>query len=172
MLFRSGGDDGRNHRQIALNGSAERVVVPVAMMRKQPNLRLLFTGGEAALIPTGRPEAESARSFFEQMGVDGDRITYENASRNTFENAELSGRLPNVDIKASWLLVTSASHMPRALATFAKTGWNVTAYPVDYVSAVDPSWFSFSLLGCASAWQIALREYVGIWVYRVTGKAS
>lgn len=44
----------------------------------------------------------------------------ESASRNTFENAVFSARLAGIDTKQRWLLLTSASHMPRAMATFQK----------------------------------------------------
>jgi uncharacterized SAM-binding protein YcdF (DUF218 family) len=39
-----------------------------------------------------------------------------------------------------WLLVTSAWHMPRALATFCAAGWNVTPYPVDYRTGIRTPW--------------------------------
>ena len=77
----------------------------------------------------------------------------------------------DADTKAAWLLETAASHMPRAMATFSRTGWNVTAYPVDYVSVVDASWFGYSLVGGASAWQVVLREWVGLLVCRAAGRA-
>lgn len=165
------GDDGRGHGQIALGCSGERVVVPVPIMNQYPRMRLLFTGGEAALFPTGQSEAKVASRYFDRMGIEPSRINYEDASRNTFENSELSARLPGVDTKALWLLVTSASHMPRAMATFAHSGWNVTAYPVDYASAVHVSLFSYSLAGGANAWQLVFREWIGLLVYRATGKA-
>ena len=165
------GNDGRGQEQIAVGCSADRVVAPVPIMNQYPHMRLLFTGGEAALLPTGQSEAKAARRYFEKMGLAPNRMIYEGASRNTFENSELSARVPDVDIKAPWLLVTSASHMPRAMATFLHTGWNVTAYPVDYASVVDPSWFGYSLVSSANAWQVALREWVGILVYRATGRA-
>lgn len=165
-----GGDDGRGHGQIALSGSAERVVVPVTLMRQYPYMRLLFTGGEAALLPTGQPEAAVARIFFDRMGVDLRRITYENESRNTFENSKMSARLPDVDTRAPWLLVTSASHMPRAVATFRKAGWNVTAYPVNYYSVNHTHWLSYSLLRGVVVWQLAIHEYLGLEVYRLAGR--
>ena len=164
-------DDGRGHGQVALGCSGERVVAPVPIMKQYPHMRLLFTGGEAALFPTGKSEASVARRYFEGMGVEASRIIYEDASRNTFENSAMSARLPGVDTKVPWLLVTSAAHMPRAMATFVHAGWNVTAYPVDYTSVVDASLINFSLVGGADAWQIALREFIGFFVYRATGKA-
>lgn len=165
------GNDGRGHRQLALGCSGERVVVPIPIMNQYPHMRLLFTGGEAALFPTGQSEASVARRYFDRMGIEPRRVIYEDASRNTFENSLMSARLPEIDTKARWLLVTSASHMPRAMATFSRTGWNVTAYPVDYASVVDASAFGYSLAGGADAWQVALREFIGLFVYRTTGKA-
>ncbi len=164
------GDDGRGHGQIVLGCAGERVVEPIPIMNQHPKMRLLFTGGEAALFPRGEPEAGVARGYFERMGIPSERLIFEEASRNTFENAVLSAKLPAVDIKAPWLLVTSASHMPRALATFAHAGWNVTAYPVDYTSVVNASLTDYSLIGGAYSWQVVLREYVGGLVYGATGK--
>lgn len=165
------GDDGRGHGQIALGCAGERVVVPVPIMNQYPHMRLLFTGGEGALFPTGRSEASAAARYFARMGVDASRVVYEYASRNTYENSDMSALVSGVDITSPWLLVTSATHMPRAMATFAHRGWNVTAYPVDYVSSVNSSLMSYSLIGGANDWQTVLREFVGLIAYRITGKA-
>ena len=165
------GNDGRGRGQVALGCSGERVVVPIPIMNQYPHMRLLFTGGEAALFPTGQSEASVARRYFDRMGIEPGRVIYEDASRNTFENSEMSARLPGIDTKARWLLVTSASHMPRAMATFTRTGWNVTALPVDYGSVVQVSLLSYSLAGGADAWQVALREFIGRVAYSISGKA-
>ena len=166
-----GGDDGRDHGQVALGCAGERVVLPVPLMNQYPNMRLLFTGGSAALFTHRRAEADMARTYFERMGTDMSRTLFETRSRNTYENALFSRDVPGVDPKAPWLLVTSASHMPRALATFQKAGWNVTPYPVDFYSLHETEWLSYSLFGGVEAWQLALREYLGLAVYKLTGRA-
>ena len=57
-----------------------------------------------------------------QRGVPESAIILENDSRHTYENAQYSDRLlQNLRLKRV-LLVTSALHMPRALATFRKRG--------------------------------------------------
>lgn len=166
-----GGDDGRGHGQVALGCAAERVVLPVPLMNQYPKMRLLFTGGNAALFAQRQPEATIAKAYFERMGTDMSRTLFEERSRNTYENAVFSRDLTGVQPQASWLLVTSASHMPRALATFQKAGWNVTPYPVDFSSQQQTEWLSYSLFGGIEAWQLALREYVGIAVYKLLGRA-
>lgn len=160
----------QDHGQVALNEAAERMTVPVALMQRYPHLRLLFTGGEGALFGEGLTEADRAKLFFDSMGVPAQRVLYESASRTTYENAVLSAKLPGVDPTQPWLLLTSASHMPRSMATFQKAGWNVTAYAVDYSTGAQPRWTDYSLNGGASRWQMALHEILGWWAYKMTGR--
>jgi DUF218 domain len=59
-----------------------------------------------------------------------DRITLEDYSRNTVENAVYSKAIvPKPGER--WLLVTSAYHMPRAIAVFRKAG-----FPVEPVQSI------------------------------------
>ena len=72
----------------------------------------------------------------------------------------------------SALLVTSASHMPRAMATFRRAGVPVVAATTD-VSVVDSGHIDvFEWLPSADALAAttgAIREWLGYWVYRVRG---
>ena len=147
------------------------MTVPVALMQQHPHLRLLFTGGEGRLLASGEPEAVQAREFFAAMGVPADRMQFEAASRTTYENAVLTAALPGVDKRRPWLLVTSAWHMPRALATFRAAGWTVTPYPVDYRSGSRTPWTEYSMAKSLARWQLALHEYLGLWAYRAVGRA-
>ena len=161
----------QGHGQPALNEAAERMTTAVALVHQYPHLRMLFTGGEGELFAGDLTEADRAKIFFDQMGVDPRAVTYESASRTTYENAVLSARLPGVNPGQPWLLLTSASHMPRAMATFVKAGWNVTAYPVDYRTGLHTPWTQYSLAGGASKWHTLLHEGVGLLAYRLAGHA-
>lgn len=141
----------------------------VALLRQYPHLQLLFTGGIAKVSGTGATEAERAKAFFDAMGVDPARVSYESASRNTYENALYSATLPGIDKKQPWLLLTSAFHMPRAMGVFDHVGWNVTPWPVDYQTTPHDSWFDFSLRNGPALWSLALHEWLGIWAYRMFG---
>ena len=157
--------------QVALNDAAERMTVPVALMQQHPHLRLLFTGGEGDLHSSSEAEAVQARAFFESLGVPAQRMQFEAASRTTYENAVMTAALPGVDKGRPWLLVTSAWHMPRALATFRAAGWNVTPYPVDYRTGTHTPWTEYSMAKSLWRWQLALHEWVGLLAYRVAGRA-
>lgn len=159
------------HGQPALNEAAERMTAPIALLQRYPHLRLLFTGGDGGLLAVGLTEADRARIFFDSAGIDPQRLVYESASRTTFENAVLSAAMPGVNPTQPWLLLTSASHMPRAMAIFRTAGWNVTPYPVDYRSGRHTPWTQYSLERGARKWHLALHEIFGLWAYRLAGRA-
>jgi len=162
--------DGRDRLQPALGCAGDRVVVPIPLMNQYLDMRLLFTGGAAYPAPPINAEATAARRYFQRMGTDMSRVLFESQSRDTYENATFSRRVPTVDVSKPWLLITSASHMPRALATFRKAGWNVTPYPVNYYSLYETSGWSYSLFRGVEAWQLVLREYIGLAAYRLAGR--
>jgi uncharacterized SAM-binding protein YcdF (DUF218 family) len=166
-------DSGRisqHHLQPLLNDSAERMTAAVSLWQRRPALRLVFTGGEGEWRGSGPTEAERASRFFSSMGVPMAALTLESRSRNTYENAILTGQLPGVDVKQPWLLVTSAWHMPRSMATFEKAGWNVTAYPVDFRTGGNSPWSHYDLRLGAEQWELLLHEWLGLVAYRISGR--
>lgn len=160
----------QDHAQPVLNSAAERITAPLALLHANPHLRVIYTGGDGSLQSSGPSEAEQARRFYEAVGLPSQSVQYESASRTTHENAVLSAQLPGVDIHQRWLLITSAWHMPRALATFVQAGWNVTPYPVDFRTGSATPWTAYSLADGARRWQLALHELLGIAAYRLTGR--
>lgn len=158
------------NEQPQLNEAAERLTAAIPLLQRAPQLKLLYTGG-FGMLDTGLTEAERARRFYAQQGVDPQRLLLESASRTTYENAVLSAALPGVDKTRPWLLLTSASHMPRSMAAFEKVGWNVTPWPTDYRAGLQTRWVQYSLAGGARKWHTALHEYLGLWVYRLSGRA-
>ncbi|NVO06433.1 MAG: YdcF family protein [Rhodoferax sp.] len=159
------------HQQALLNASGERMTEAVALWRRHPTLRLVFTGGEGELFGSGPSEAERATRFFASMGVPAAALTLEGRSQNTYENAVFTARLPGLDTKQPWLLLTSAWHMPRSMAVFQKAGWNVTAYPVDYRTGGITPLSSYNLGEGAERWELLLHEWIGIAAYRISGRS-
>jgi uncharacterized SAM-binding protein YcdF (DUF218 family) len=157
----------------SLNGAAERMTEAVALSRRFPQARILFTGGSGNPLPGQLSEADVARQLFASLGLEGERVLFEAQSRNTWENATMTRAMIPPRPGERWLLVTSASHMPRSMGCFRQAGWDVTAWPVNYSTLrggagwFDPPW-SFRL-GQAE-W--AIREYVGLIAYRLLGRTN
>ena len=65
-----------------------------------------------------------------------------------------------------WVLVTSAFHMPRAMASFRRAGWRgITPYPVDFRSAAFRDQISWDLTEHLRELNIAVKEYLGLAAY-------
>jgi uncharacterized SAM-binding protein YcdF (DUF218 family) len=156
------------HGQVPLGESAERMTVPIGLMRQHPKIVLLFSGGEGRLLATGTTEGELARAFYQEQGVDMTRVNFEVSSRTTRENAIQVAKLLGAKCRQPWLLVTSAWHMVRSMEEFEAVGCNVTAYPVDFRTSYRSDWTDYSLASSLVRWQTALHEWLGIFVYRLT----
>lgn len=157
----------------ALNGAAERMTEAVALARRYPEARILFTGGSARLAPGQPSEADIARRLFAMLGLEGERLLLEDRSRNTWENATESLALARPRPGETWLLVTSASHMPRSVGCFRRAGWTVVPWPVNYTTQPGGAgWFDppFSFRLGQAEW--AVREYVGMLAYRLLGRTD
>lgn len=157
--------------QSALNDAAERMTEVLPLLRRQPALRVLFTGGEGELFGGALSEAQRAERFFIAQGIPSQQLRFESVSRTTHENALLSKSMPGVDPAQPWLLLTSAWHMPRAMASFQKEGWNVRAFPVDFRAGSATPWTQYSMNQGARKWKLALHEWLGLLAYRLSGRA-
>ncbi|KJS71900.1 MAG: YdcF family protein [Serpentinimonas sp.] len=154
--------------QVPLGEAAERMTVPVGLMRQHPGLQLVFSGGEGRLLTTGISEADLARAFYEAQGLDMARVQLEGRARNTRENAQQVAKLLGDRCQEPWLLVTSAWHMPRSMAEFEAVGCNVTPYPVDFRTGASTPLTEYSLAHSLLRWQTALHEWLGLGVYGLT----
>jgi uncharacterized SAM-binding protein YcdF (DUF218 family) len=156
---------------VALNGTAERVTETAALARRFPQARIVFAGGSAALVSSSPPESAFMLDLWESFGIPRSRVTLEERSRNTHENATFTKALIEPKPGERWLLVTSAIHMPRAVGTFRQAGFPVEAYPVDWRTS-----------GWADLWRLppwplrglqisddAAKEWVGLVTYRLAG---
>jgi uncharacterized SAM-binding protein YcdF (DUF218 family) len=159
---------------IAIDETAERITFAAELARRYPKARIIVSGGSAALIFDGAVEAPFGKRELEALGVPAERIAVEDQSRNTIENAELSRRVADPKPGERWLLVTSAYHMPRAMAAFRLAGFPVEACPVDWRTrgAIDLR-RPFGLLSDGlHRTDTAFHEWLGLLAYRLTGKTT
>ncbi len=158
----------------SLNGAAERMTEAVALARRFPGARIVFTGGTGKVNPDDVTEAEVARRLWSSLGLEGGRVVFEEASRNTWENATLSLAAAQPRPGETWLLVTSASHMPRSVGCFRAAGWQgVVPWPVNFSTLPGGrGWFDSPLSQRLGQAEWAVREYVGLVAYRLLGRTD
>ena len=156
-------------------GSVDRIVAGAALAHRYPNARIVFSGGSANLVSDdSAKEADYAASVFESLGIPKSRLTMERRSRNTQENAEFSKALVAPKPGERWLLVTSAYHMPRSIGVFRKAGFAVEPYPADWHTGgrIDRLGFSIFASEGLDRTDSALREWMGLAAYRISGKTD
>ena len=117
-------------------------------------------------------EARGMAHAIRQQGVPESALILENASRTTYENAALTEDQLKTRGIGKVLLVTSALHMPRAMAAFSKQGVVAIAAPAppQIVAPADGSlnpWLPDQRTFDAS--RSIIKEYAGLFVYWLRG---
>lgn len=164
----------RTRNEPELNDAADRITAALALSRIYPEARVIFSGGSAAILAEDIPESIPAREMFLALGLSEDRLILEEASRNTWENAVYSLELAAPQPGETWLLVTSAFHMPRSVGCFRQAGFDVLPYPVDYrTPAGSDVWQpSSATIRNVEKVHFAIREYIGLAAYWMTGRTD
>jgi len=160
----------QSYGETVFNSAVARVLGGIALARRHPEAKLVLIGGEGGFVPVGLPESRATLGFVVEQGIVPERVVLEERSRSTHENAVLAKESIRPGPNETWILVTSAYHMPRAVASFDAAGWPVIPYPVDY--KIDPQTglrANFSLLDGLSASTLAGKEWAGLLGYRLMG---
>jgi len=155
---------------VTFEDTSERFTTLIELALRYPDARVVFSGGHGWLSDTDPSEATVIRGFLRSQGVDEARVMFEDRARNTHENAVLTKTLAAPQPGERWLLVTSASHMPRAVGCFRQVGWPVLPYPVDYRTAGE---FSLRVPDSARRWRDfddAIKAWLGLVAYRMTDR--
>lgn len=146
-----------------------RADTAAALFLAQPVPLIIVSG---AALDGSMSEAQSMATALQQAGIPEEVIQLEKNSHTTYENAYYTGKILdelNID---HILLVTSALHMPRAVATFKKLGVRVSA-AASPRQIWQPNSPDFSVwtpnLRAFDASRSILKEYVGLFVYWLRG---
>ena len=152
--------------EINLNAAADRVWFATRLFHAGKAPLVLVSGGSDP-ERDAYSEARASAIFLVDLGVPAQTIVLEEASRNTRQNAAFSAALLKARGIKHILLVTSALHMPRAMALFAAQGLQATPAPTDFEAIQSPPPGVLAWLPDAQALDgsgRAMKEMVGRWV--------
>ena len=155
-----------------LGEGSERIIKGLEFLKKKPEGKIIFTGFSGKLFYVGLSEAETIEQLTRALNIDSKNFLFERRSRNTFENAFYSEEIVGSLRIKKWGIVTSASHMKRATATFEKQCPDIKfePIPVDFRTANSIYWGPGNMQGSINLWRIYIHETVGYWVYKLTRK--
>lgn len=161
---------------IDLNDAADRVYYAARLYHAGKAPYIIASGGTITWQGTKQSEAAAMKSILIDLGVPKEAIIEEDNSLTTYENAVNSLPLLTAHNAQKVLVVTSAMHMPRALATMKKNMPTMTLMPastdirvVDQEDTTLLDWFpqASGLAMFTQAWH----EQVGRLVYYLKGQA-
>lgn len=164
---------------VDVSEAGDRIIYGAELFRQGKAPWLILSGGRIDWKDGGPPESQDMASLAEVMGVPESAILQDANSLNTHQNAvEVRKILESKGIKGPVLLVTSAMHTPRSLLVFKRQGINVIAAPTDFLvteNRIEDSSLEANLLNLLpNAYNLqqstkALKEYIGLVVYRLRG---
>lgn len=145
---------------------AERLTHALALYEQGLVDTLVFSGGSGGILHEQPAEARVVEQYVQQLGYATHNFIFEDEAINTHENATKSA--PFIKEGETVVLITSAWHMYRSAACFAKVGIRVVPYPVDYMQSLTPLYPTDYLLPKPATlwhWEMLIKEWVGYIVY-------
>ncbi len=158
---------------IYLREDTEPMAAVPALAKQYPQAAIIISGGTDPSVP-GPSEASIIKDYFVSFGIPASRISIEEKSQTTAENARLTAEMIHPKPGSRWLLVTSAYHVPRAVGAFRTAGFNVIGCPTGWRTH---GWHDFwrsaeTATENLRRVDVAAHEWLGLVSYRLSGHSG
>jgi uncharacterized SAM-binding protein YcdF (DUF218 family) len=167
-------EDAQNHR-LTFRNNTDRILQAVGLYKTGKIKKMLLSSGSGSLKYRDMLECALLRKYLLRIGIPDSVMLVDSLSDNTYQNAvNTAGLLKKEfpDKPGKYLLITSGSHMPRALACFKKAGISVTPYSTSIVCGKRDYSISDFLIPSMEAlrtWNFLTHEWLGYITYWIFG---
>ena len=163
----------KDHNQIVLNDSAERITESIKLIKKYPNSKVVFAGGSGSLLYPNLSHSAVAKRFYESFGVNTEKIYFDDKSRNTYENILFTkNKFKNIK-NERWIVISSAFHLTRVLNVSEKLDLKFIPYATDYRLQKEFYFkLSINFFSNISTFELASHEWLGLIYYYLMGRSS
>jgi uncharacterized SAM-binding protein YcdF (DUF218 family) len=147
-----------------------RLAEGIRLQRLLPESKLVLSGGGSG---PGATDADLLAAAGVSLGVPQESMVLESQSCDTIDEVRELRAIVGAE---RFALVTSATHLPRAMAMFKRAGMNPVPAPADYLAADEPAGVGhvLGLIPHAAAGLMierALHEYLGRFWAKLRGQA-
>jgi uncharacterized SAM-binding protein YcdF (DUF218 family) len=147
-----------------------RVIEGIRLHRRLPGSKLLLSGGIGAGTPENPKHADLLGAVTDICDVDRSEVVLHKSGWDTEDEADTISKVVGTQ---PFLLVTSASHMPRALALFRRRGANPIAASAFLYTMDEPGFSGSDLVpsaGALNASNAGMHEYIGLVWSKLRGR--
>ena len=158
--------------RVYIEDNADRVNHTVMLYKKGLIKKILISGGTGKLINPSFSEANQLKTVFLYMGVRQEDLIIEGDSRNTHESAVAVRKLLPKEDGKNCLLITSSTHIPRAIGCFQKEGLNCAVFPTDLIfrkREFTPDALLLPSTEAVKIWEEIFKESAGQIAYTLAG---
>ena len=138
------------------SAGVKRVLEGVIIYKNSPDAKLIFTGYKGK---TDTSNAEMNSRLAIALGVKKEDIIINGLPKDTKEEAEFTRTLVG---KEAFVLVTSATHIPRSMKLFESLGLHPIAAPTNFLKVDNVSYFRTPDTDSLDNSTVAMHEYFGL----------
>lgn len=163
-------------KTLSLRRGGDRIWQAITLYKAKKIKKIFISGDSGYVTDRGLKEAKQMKEILVKWGIPSEDIWTEEHSKNTYENAIETAKIlrKKGKIKQSHLLITSGTHMRRALACFDKAKVKCDTYSTDLYTGPKSQfyWDQYFMPEAdnLSDWQKLIKEWVGYFIYDITGK--
>ncbi len=160
---------------VQFHSSTDRLMAGIKLYKTGRAKKLMISSGSGQIMNPDEKEALIIKEYLIAIGIPEEDLIIESESKNTHENAINSAKILDLTYKeGNYLLITSATHMPRAKRCFAKAGLTVTPFSVDQQAGPRKYLLDHLFLPDTDSlvrWQKLIKEWLGFITYKIMGYA-
>lgn len=160
------------HQRIIFRNNTDRFLQALDLYNRKKIKNILLSSGAGTIQFRNQVESDILRKFLIDNHVPDSLIVVENQSDNTHENAIETKKIIQKKHYTSVLLITSATHIPRARRCFEKEGIVVDVFPTDKLVSIwryDPEYLLVPNIYALKRWDTFIHEFIGVIVYKIMG---
>jgi uncharacterized SAM-binding protein YcdF (DUF218 family) len=158
---------------VQFHRATDRLMAGIQLYKTGKTKKIMISSGSGSISSPNLKEALFIKDYLLSIGIPETDLIIESNSRNTRENALESAKILNKEYPSGkFILITSATHMPRAKRCFDKVNMTTTPYSVDHQAGPRKFVVDHILLpnaGCLTTWNSLTKEWIGFLVYKIAG---
>lgn len=163
-----------SQEMVQFHTATDRLMAGLKLYKTGIAKKIMISSGSGSILKPNLKEALFIKDYLLSIGIPEKDLMIESESKNTYENAVNSTKILNEKYpKGKFILITSATHMPRAKRCFKKAGLTVTPFSVDHKAGPRKYVIDHLLLPDLESlkkWTCLNKEWVGMLAYKMTGK--